>query len=431
MTILSENKSANVLVIGSGGREHAIGWKLLQSNLVSNIYYAPGNGGTSTNIGLDANQVPELIEFAAKHDCITIVGPEGPLATGIVDSFNAADIPILGPTEKCALLESSKIFSKNFMRKNSIPTADFRVFSNNEAAADYTLNKNVDVVIKVDGLAAGKGVFLPNSTDDALEIIKKILVKKEFGDAGNKILIEEKLTGRELSLIVLTDGSCFKLLASAKDYKRKLDNDMGPNTGGMGSFCPVPFFSDEIYHRTLRQIVEPTMKGIREFPEPFKGFLYFGLLIEEATNNPYLLEYNVRMGDPECQPIMMRMNSDLYPYVRSVLHGSLDSMEPLQWSPEHAVCVVMASQGYPGPFKTGSMITGLNSDFGDNVSVFHSGTTRKVDDQLYTRGGRVLSIAARGSNLEKAAIRAYEAVQKISWGNNEQYYRKDIAKVMN
>jgi phosphoribosylamine--glycine ligase len=173
------------------------------------------------------------------------------------------------------------------------------------------------------------------------------------------------------------------------------------------------------------------MKGIRDFPEPFKGFLYFGLLIEESTNNPYLLEYNVRMGDPECQPIMMRMNSDLYPYVRSVLHGSLDSMEPLQWSPEHAVCVVMASQGYPGTFKTGSMITGLNSDFGDNVTVFHSGTTKKVDDQLYTRGGRVLSIAARGSNLEKAAIRAYEAVQKISWGNNEQYYRKDIAKVMN
>jgi phosphoribosylamine--glycine ligase len=431
MTILTEDKSANVLVIGSGGREHAIGWKLLQSDLVSNIYYAPGNGGTSTNINLDTNQVPELIEFAAKHDCITIVGPEGPLANGIVDAFHTADIPILGPTREGALLESSKIYSKNFMRKNGIPTAEFRVFSNKEVAADYIISKDADVVIKVDGLAAGKGVFLPTSTNDALETVKKILVKKEFGDAGNKILVEERLKGRELSLIVLTDGSSFELLAPAKDYKRILDNDVGPNTGGMGSFCPVPFFSDEIFHRTLRQIVEPTMKGIRDFPEPFKGFLYFGILIEESTNDPYLLEYNVRMGDPECQPIMMRMKSDLYPYVRSVLRGSLESMEPLQWSSEHAVCVVMTAKGYPGIFKTGSMISGLNSDFGDNITVFHSGTTRKFDGQIYTKGGRVLSIAARGSNLDKAAIRAYEAAQKISWGNNEQYYRKDIAKTTN
>lgn len=431
MSALSENNTANILVIGSGGREHAIGWKLRQSNLVSNVYYAPGNGGTSINTYLEASQVPDLIEFARKHGCITIVGPEGPLADGIVDSFHAAEIPILGPTRKSAMLESSKIFSKNFMKNNSIPTADFRVFSNNEEAVDYVNNRNTDIVIKVDGLAAGKGVFIPTSTDDALETIKRILVKKEFGDAGKKILIEEKLTGRELSLIILTDGSSFKLLASAKDYKRILDNDVGPNTGGMGSFSPVPFFSDEIYHKTLRQIVEPTMKGIRNFPEPFKGFLYFGILIEESTNDPYLLEYNVRMGDPECQPIMLRMKSDLYLYVSSALNDSLNSMEPLEWSPEHAVCVVMASQGYPGAFKTGSMISGINSEFGNNVTVFHSGTTRKFGDQLYTRGGRVLSIAARGSNLEKAANRAYEAVRKISWGNNEQYYRKDIAKTTN
>src|SRR5215831_742509 len=273
MNNLSKVDQENILIIGSGGREHAIGWKLRQSNFIHNIYYAPGNGGTSTNIELEGHQVSDLIAFARKHNCLTIVGPEGPLANGIVDSFQAAELPILGPTREGAMLESSKVFSKHFMKQNNIPTANFRIFSNSEDAADYVNNRNSRVVIKVDGLASGKGVFIPSRTEDALDAIKKILVKKEFGEAGNKILVENKLIGRELSLIVLTDGSSYRLLAPARDYKRLLANDIGPNTGGMGSFSPVPFFSAEIYEKTIKRIVEPTIRGARTFSKRFKGFL--------------------------------------------------------------------------------------------------------------------------------------------------------------
>jgi phosphoribosylamine---glycine ligase len=430
MTKFSNEAPRNILIIGSGGREHALGWKLRQSKLVYNIYYAPGNGGTSKNVGIEANQISDLIAFAKKYNCLTIVGPEAPLANGIVDSFHVANLPILGPFKEGAMLESSKVFSKQFMKQNNIPTADFRVFSNSEDATDYVKNRDSEVVIKLDGLAAGKGVFIPSHRDGALETIQNIMDKKEFGEAGSKILVERKLTGRELSLIILTDGSSFKLLASAKDYKRILENDMGPNTGGMGSFSPVPFFSEEIYNMTLKKIVEPTMRGIRIFSEPFKGFLYFGLMLDEFTNDPYLLEFNVRMGDPECQPIMLRMKSDLYQYIQGTLDGSLETMEPFEWTLEHAVCVVMASQGYPGAFKSGLIIRGVDADLGENVTLFHSGTTRDLGNQLLTRGGRVLGITACGLNLETAAAHAYKAVEKVSWGNNEQYYRKDIAKVM-
>lgn len=430
MTKLSDKDPKNILVIGSGGREHALGWKLRQSKHVSNIYHAPGNGGTSINVGIEANQISSLIAFAKKYNCLTIVGPEAPLAKGIVDSFHVADLPILGPSKEGAMLESSKVFSKQFMKQNNIPTADFRVFSNSKDATDYVKGKDSETVIKVDGLAAGKGVFITSHTNDALQTIENIMDKKEFGEAGSKILIEKKLTGRELSLIILTDGSSFKLLASAKDYKRILENDTGPNTGGMGSFSPVPFFSEETCNTTLKKIVEPTMRGIRNFSEPFRGFLYFGLMLEEFTNDPYVLEFNVRMGDPECQPIMLRMKSDLYQYVKGTIDRLLDTMEPFEWSLEHAVCVVMASRGYPGDYKSGFIIRGADSDLGEKVTVFHSGTIRDHSNQLLTSSGRVLGITATGSNLETAAARAYKAVEKVSWGNNEQYYRKDIAKVM-
>ncbi|MGA9842815.1 MAG: phosphoribosylamine--glycine ligase [Nitrososphaeraceae archaeon] len=425
----SDEESRNILIVGSGGREHALGWKLRQSKFVNEIYFAPGNGGTHNNIAIESSQVSDLISFAKKYDCLTIVGPELPLAKGLVDSFLAADLSILGPSMEGALLESSKAFSKQFMKENNIPTADFRVFTDSEKATAYVKSRNVGLVIKVDGLASGKGVFVSSNPDDALLAIDRTMVKKEFGEAGNKIIVEEKLTGKEVSLIVLTDGKNFELLASAKDYKRILDNDLGFNTGGMGSFSPVPFFSDDIYATTLKKIVRPTMNAIRTFPKPFKGFLYFGLLLEEFTSKPYLLEFNVRMGDPECQAIMMRMKSDLYPYIRGTLSGALDNMDPMEWSDESAVCVVMASRGYPGRYKSGLAIRGIDSDLGKNVTVFHAGTSRKSDSQLITNGGRVLGVAARGANLHSAAAHAYDAVSKISWGDNDQYYRKDIAQV--
>lgn len=430
MVLISHQEQKNVLIVGSGGREHALGWKLRQSKFVNNIYYAPGNGGTALNVGIESYQVKDLIAFAKKYDCLTIVGPEAPLARGIVDSFLTEDVPILGPSMECAMLETSKVFSKQFMKRNNIPTADFRVFSDIEEARDYVKQKNGGAVVKVDGLAAGKGVFVCNNSHDAVEAIERTMAKKEFGEAGKQILIEKKLSGRELSLIILTDGSSFKPLASAKDYKRILDSDVGPNTGGMGSLSPVPFFSNEIYDRTFKQIVNPTMKAIRTFSQPYKGFLYFGLLIEESTNDPYLLEFNVRMGDPECQSIMFRMKSDLYQYILQTLNGSLDSMDSLEWRVESAVCVVMASRGYPGVYKKGLVIRGAELDFGNNVMIFHAGTSRRSDNTLLTSGGRVLGVTARAANLGSAAALAYHAANRISWGDKHQYYRSDIARTM-
>lgn len=417
----------NVLIIGSGGREHALGWKILQSEHVKKVYFAPGNGGTYENIDIHPTEIHKLTEFARQNQCFTIVGPETPLASGIVDSFIDEGLKIFGPTKKAALLESSKEFTKQFMKKNGIPTALFRAFSEPEEAKDYAVRQKTKLVIKADGLASGKGVILCNNSDEALDAIDQLMVKREFGNAGTKIVIEEQLVGEECSFIVFCDGRTIVPLASSQDHKRVFDNDKGPNTGGMGSYSPATVIDNNLYEKIINQIMEPAVEGMKELGSPFKGFLYAGIMIEEQTQQPYVLEFNVRMGDPECQPIIMRMQSDLFEYLQSATSEELDSLPPVKWKNQFAVCVVMASRGYPGKYSVGHLIKGLERDFGSDVMVFHSGTKRDSENKIRTNGGRVLGITALGDSIARARNIAYSSVHAVSWGENDYYYRSDIA----
>lgn len=417
----------NVLIIGSGGREHALGWKILQSEHVKKVYFAPGNGGTYKNIDIHPTEIHKLTEFARQNQCFTIVGPETPLASGIVDSFIDEGLKIFGPTKKAALLESSKEFTKQFMKKNGIPTALFRAFSEPEEAKDYAVRQKTKLVIKADGLASGKGVILCNNSDEALDAIDQLMVKREFGNAGTKIVIEEQLVGEECSFIVFCDGRTIVPLASSQDHKRVFDNDKGPNTGGMGSYSPATVIDNNLYEKIINQIMEPAVEGMKELGSPFKGFLYAGIMIEEQTQQPYVLEFNVRMGDPECQPIIMRMQSDLFEYLQSATSEELDSLPPVKWKNQFAVCVVMASRGYPGKYSVGHLIKGLERDFGSDVMVFHSGTKRDSENKIRTNGGRVLGITALGDSIARARNIAYSSVHAVSWGENDYYYRSDIA----
>ena len=417
----------NVLIIGSGGREHALGWKILQSEHVKKVYFAPGNGGTYENIDIHPTEIHKLTEFARQNQCFTIVGPETPLASGIVDSFIDEGLKIFGPTKKAALLESSKEFTKQFMKKNSIPTAFFRAFSEPEEAKDYAVKQKTKLVIKADGLASGKGVILCNNSNEALDAIDQLMVKREFGDAGTKIVIEEQLVGEECSFIVFCDGRTIVPLASSQDHKRVFDNDKGPNTGGMGSYSPATVIDNNLYEKIINQIMEPAVEGMKELGSPFKGFLYAGIMIEEQTQQPYVLEFNVRMGDPECQPIIMRMQSDLFEYLQSATSEELDSLPPVKWKNQFAVCVVMASRGYPGKYSVGHLIKGLERNFGSDVMVFHSGTKRDSKNMIRTNGGRVLGITALGDSIARARNIAYSSVHAVSWGENDYYYRSDIA----
>ena len=417
----------NVLIIGSGGREHALGWKILQSEHVKKVYFTPGNGGTYENIDIHPTEIHKLTEFARQNQCFTIVGPETPLASGIVDSFIDEGLKIFGPTKKAALLESSKEFTKQFMKKNDIPTAFFRAFSEPEEAKDYAVRQKTKLVIKADGLASGKGVILCNNSDEALDAIDQLMVKREFGNAGTKIVIEEQLVGEECSFIVFCDGRTIVPLASSQDHKRVFDNDKGPNTGGMGSYSPATVIDNNLYEKIINQIMEPAVEGMKELGSPFKGFLYAGIMIEEQTQQPYVLEFNVRMGDPECQPIIMRMQSDLFEYLQSATSEELDSLPPVKWKNQFAVCVVMASRGYPGKYSVGHLIKGLERDFGSDVMVFHSGTKRDSENKIRTNGGRVLGITALGDSIDRARNIAYSSVHAVSWGENDYYYRSDIA----
>ncbi|MGA9171755.1 MAG: phosphoribosylamine--glycine ligase [Nitrososphaeraceae archaeon] len=417
----------NVLIIGSGGREHALGWKILQSEHVKKVYFAPGNGGTYENIDIHPTEIHKLTEFARQNQCFTIVGPETPLASGIVDSFIDEGLKIFGPTKKAALLESSKEFTKQFMKKNGIPTAFFRAFSEPEEAKDYAVRQKTKLVIKADGLASGKGVILCNNSDEALDAIDQLMVKREFGNAGTKIVIEEQLVGEECSFIVFCDGRTIVPLASSQDHKRVFDNDKGPNTGGMGSYSPATVIDNNLYEKIINQIMEPAVEGMKELGSPFKGFLYAGIMIEEQTQQPYVLEFNVRMGDPECQPIIMRMQSDLFEYLQSATSEELDSLPPVKWKNQFAVCVVMASRGYPGKYSVGHLIKGLERDFGSDVMVFHSGTKSDSENKIRTNGGRVLGITALGDSIARARNIAYSSVHAVSWGENDYYYRSDIA----
>ncbi len=422
--------SGTVLVIGSGGREHALGWKLSQSPRVKKVYHAPGNGGTSENVNIRHNDIAGLAGFARKfgQGCLAVVGPEESLSLGVVDVFQKEGLRIFGPSRQAAMLESSKVFAKEFMKSAGIPTASFATFSDAASAKDYIKGQDSPLVIKADGLAAGKGVIVCDDAKQALDAVKKMIVGKEFGSAGANVVVEEKLSGEEASFIALCDGKTIIPLASSQDHKRIFDGDRGPNTGGMGAYSPAPVVDSEMHDKIVKRVMEPAVKNMRERGIPFVGFLYAGIMVDERTSEPTVLEFNARMGDPECQPIMMRMKSDLYEYMDAAIDGRLGSMPPIEWHDQTAVCVVMASQGYPGTYEKGEVIEGLNSDFGPRTMVFHAGTRRDGQGMVVTAGGRVLGVTALGSDARHAIDNAYSAVRRIRWGENGHYYRTDIAR---
>ena len=412
----------NVLVVGSGGREHAIGWKLSQNDSVNRVFHAPGNRGTLNNVELPVDDLDELAKFASENDCFTVVGPEVPLAMGIVDFFNEKGLKIFGPTRKAAQLEASKIWAKQFLKRNNIPTAAFEVFDDPVKAKEYVSQVGYNVVIKADGLAAGKGVIVCASKDEAENSIDMILVDKKFGNAGNSIIIEERIDGIEASYIALSDGKIAIPMATSQDHKRVFDNDKGPNTGGMGAYSPTPIIDNDISQKIQERIIDKTISALRDEGITFQGFLYAGIMLKDGE--PYVLEYNARMGDPECQPILMRMKSDLFEYLMGSVSGTLDTMPPISWKDESAVCIVLASKGYPESYPKGDEIFGLNQTFEDGF-VFHAGT-KKQNEKIITNGGRVLGVTGLGDTLESAINNAYDISEKISWEN--KYLRTDIGK---
>ncbi|MEW6605755.1 MAG: phosphoribosylamine--glycine ligase, partial [Thermoproteota archaeon] len=404
----------------------ALGWKISQSKRVNKVYFAPGNGGTSENINVRHNDIAGLVAFAKGKDLLTIVGPEEPLSLGIVDVFEKEDLRIFGPTKAAAMLEASKAFAKEFMREAGIPTADFAIFTDTQKAHDYVFKQNKPLVVKADGLAAGKGVVVCDTADEAATAIYNMMTKKEFGTAGSKVVIEERLSGEEASFIALCDGRTIMPLASTQDHKRVFDGDKGPNTGGMGAYSPAPVVDRVLHEKIVKRVMEPAINTMKKRGTPFKGFLYAGIMVEDGE--PKVLEFNARMGDPECQPIMMRMKSDLYDYVDAAVDGRLDKMPPIQWKDQTAVCVVMAARGYPSSYEKGKVIEGLDSSFGTDVTVFHAGTARDTQNRVVTNGGRVLGVTALGKDARQAIDNAYSAVRKIRWGDNGHYYRTDIAR---
>jgi len=412
----------NVLVIGSGGREHAIGWKLGQSDNVNTVFHAPGNGGTLNNVPISADNLGELAKFASENNCFTVVGPEAPLAMGIVDMFNEMGLKIFGPTKKAAQLESSKIWAKQFLKRNNIPTAAFEVFNDAVKAKEYVNQIEYNVVIKADGLASGKGVIVCDSKAEAEKSIDMMLVDKKFGDAGNNIIIEERIDGIEASYIALSDGKIAIPMATSQDHKRIFDNDKGPNTGGMGAYSPTPIIDKDLSQKIQEKIIDKTISSLRNEGITFKGFLYAGIMLKDGE--PYVLEYNVRMGDPECQPILMRMDSDLFEYLVGSVEGTLENTPLISWKNKSAVCIVLASKGYPESYPKGEEIFGLGNTF-DDAYIFHAGT-KELDKKTITNGGRVLGVTALGDTLEAAIKRAYDVTEKISWEN--KYLRTDIGK---
>lgn len=413
----------DVLVVGSGGREHAIGWKLSKSPQVGKIFFAPGNGGTKSNVPIQVHEIDKLADFAAKNNCFTVVGPEVPLSMGIVDKFNERNLGIFGPTKNAAQLESSKIWAKTFMKRNHIPTAPFEVFEDPAMAKEYVKSKDYDVVIKADGLAAGKGVIVCGSKQEAFDAIDLILVKQSFGDAGKRIIVEEKINGTEASYIALSDGNTAIPMATSQDHKRIFDDDKGPNTGGMGAYSPTGVIDDKLAEKIQKNIINKTIESLKSEGIVFKGFLYAGIMVKDGE--PYVLEYNARMGDPECQPILVRMDSDLFEYLKASADGELGKLPPISWKKQSAICVVLASKGYPESYPKNDEITGLDSVGENHVVVFHAGT-KLENNKILTNGGRVLGVTALGDSLQDAIKNAYSAAAKISWKN--KYCRMDVGK---
>lgn len=414
-----------ILVIGGGGREHALAWKIAQSSQVDKIFVAPGNGGTAKiaeNVPIKADDVEALLEFARKEAIdLTVVGPELPLSLGIVDSFEEEGLKIFGPRKDAALLEASKAFSKAFMERHGIPTARYREFADPGEAKAYIEEAKGGVVVKADGLAAGKGAIVCPTKKEALDAVSLILEEKAFGEAGSRVVIEELLQGEEASFIVVTDGTHVVPFPSAQDHKPVYDGDRGPNTGGMGAYSPAPVITEELKEDILKTIIEPAIRGMREEGRPYRGVLYAGLMITE--DGPKVLEFNARFGDPEAQPLMVRLKSDVVELMLASIEGRLHTVEP-EWDERCALCVVMASGGYPGSYQKGLPIEGLEeAEAMEDVFVFHSGTAIK-DGQCVTAGGRVLSVTALGTTIEDAKQRCYRAVERIRWEG--VHYRKDI-----
>jgi len=416
-----------LLVIGSGGREHALVWKLSQSPRVTKLFCAPGSaaiGELAERVAINPEQLDRLAEFAEREKIdLTVVGPELPLTLGIVDLFESHGLRIFGPNKAAAQLEGSKAFTKEILHANGIPTAAFATFTEAAAAKKYLAQQKSPYVIKADGLAAGKGVLICATLAEAEAAIEEILVRKTFGAAGNKVVIEEFLAGEEASFMALTDGEHVLPLATSQDHKRVFDNDQGPNTGGMGAYSPAPVVSAEIHARVLREVLMPLLNGLKRKNIRYRGLIYAGLMI--TKEGPKVIEFNARFGDPECQPIMMRLKSDLLPLLEATIDGNLDQVEA-EWYDELAVCVVLTANGYPGVYDKGKEISGLEKLAGwQQGFVFHAGTT-KENDRWLTTGGRVLGVTARGKSLAEAVKEVYRAVGEISWA--DMHYRKDIAR---
>ena len=413
-----------ILVIGSGGREHALAWKIAQNKEVSRVYVAPGNAGTATNpdmVNVPISSVPDLLAFAQKEQIhLTIVGPEAPLSQGVVDAFRAAGLKIFGPTKAAAQLESSKDFAKAFMLRHNIPTATYQTFTDAKLAHDYVNAQGAPIVIKADGLAAGKGVVVAMSKDEAHAAIDAMLSDNKLGDAGARVVIEEFLTGEEASFMVMVDGKNILVLATSQDHKRLLDGDQGPNTGGMGAYSPAPCVTPEIHARALREVIRPTVEGMAKDGIPYTGFLYAGLMIS-PDGSIKTLEFNCRMGDPETQPIMMRLKSDFVALAEHAINGTLNLAEA-EWDRRYALSVVMASHNYPETPRLSDEITGLPKDLVD-AQVFHAGTVLK-DGKVVTSGGRVLCVTALGETVKFAQQQAYKIADEIKFDGAQ--YRTDI-----
>ncbi|MBW3140438.1 phosphoribosylamine--glycine ligase [Ferrimonas balearica] len=415
-----------VLVIGSGGREHALAWKVAQNPAVERVFVAPGNAGTATepkveNVAVSGNEA--LVAFAREHGVgLTIVGPEAPLVEGVVDAFDAAGLTIFGPTAAAAQLEGSKAFTKDFLARHAIPTAEYQNFTEVEPALAYLREKGAPIVVKADGLAAGKGVIVAMTLAEAEAAVEDMLAGNAFGDAGHRVVIEEFLEGEEASFIVMVDGDNILPMATSQDHKRVGDGDTGPNTGGMGAYSPAPVVTQAIHDRIMAEVIRPTVDGMKAEGHPYKGFLYAGLMID-ADGTPKVIEYNCRFGDPETQPIMLRMQSDLVELCLAACEGKLDQ-HTAEFDPRAAVGVVLASGGYPASYEKGFAISGLRTEYAEGEKVFHAGTAEQ-DGAIVNTGGRVLCATALGHTVTEAQQRAYALADQISWQG--MFTRRDIA----
>ncbi|MCH9644108.1 MAG: phosphoribosylamine--glycine ligase [Gammaproteobacteria bacterium] len=416
-----------ILIIGNGGREHALAWKVAQSNQVKQVWVAPGNAGTEmeekvVNIDINATDIEKLANFATQNNIdLTIVGPEAALAAGIVNHFREHGLKCFGPTQQATQLESSKIFCKDFLQQHNIPTAHYAHFTEVSAALAYLIKQSFPIVIKADGLAAGKGVIIASDYQHAEQTVQDMLSGNQFGDAGHAIVIEEFLQGEELSYIVMSDGKHILSLASSQDHKRRDDGDEGPNTGGMGAYSPAPILTDALEQTIIEKIIKPTIKGMQQLGIPYTGFLYAGIMVT-PMGEPKVLEFNCRLGDPETQPLLFRLQSDLVTLCLATLDQTLHQQQA-DWNPQPALSVVLTAGGYPKHYKKGDIINGLEKINDANVKVFHAGTC-KHNNKIVTNGGRVLAITALGDNLLEAQQRAYKQTKSITWTNC--YFRKDI-----